>query len=193
MTDDAAIRATPASNAPATYDALEIACHWATVLLVVVLYLLGQFWGFAPRGPARAALHTLHVELGLALILVLAVRIAWRLGPGRRLPPADRGLVAWAAQAMYYALYALLIIQVCLGIPLRWAEQDPLSVFGLFTIPNLPGLTKQSADAIGEWHELVANLIILLAGLHALAALFHHFVLRDGVLRRMLPWLAPPR
>lgn len=172
------------------YDGLEMSLHWATAVLVVTNYLLAQIWDFLQRGtPLRHGMQSLHVSLGLVLTVVLIARIAWRIGPGRRVPPATTGLVELASQVVHYALYALLIAVVGLGFAFRWAQGEPLSFFGLFSIPSPYAFAKGQAHTIGEIHNWVATIIIIIAGLHAAAALFHHFVLRDDVLWRMLPGL----
>ncbi len=170
------------------YDRVEIALHWTTAAFVAVLWLLGQGWGYLPRGSdGRHALQDLHVSLGLLFTAVLAARILWRLGPGRRPLPATTGLAEVAAKLVHYLLYVLLTGQVVLGWLWRWANHDPLSLFGLFTIPSPAAFTKAQKTLFGNLHGTIANVILILAGLHAAAALFHHFALRDGVLRRMLP------
>jgi cytochrome b561 len=177
-----------AGDANVRYDALTMALHWLTALLVLGLWTLAQAWGFLQRGtPTRLELQALHVSLGLGLILVLVLRIARRLGPGRRLPPADTGLPEVAARAMQHLLYVLLLVEVTLGPCFRWATGDPLGFFGLFSIPSPFVFTQQQRGIIGDLHQWVGNAIVVLAALHALAALFHHFWLRDGVLLRMLP------
>lgn len=170
------------------YDGVEIALHWATVLFVVGLWLIGQGWGFLPRGSdGRHALQSLHVSLGLVFTAILAVRILWRIGPGRKPLPVASGAVEMASQLMHYTLYGLLLAQTVLGFLWRWGNHDPLSLFGLFTIPSPAAFTKTDAHLFGNLHGTIANVILILAGLHAAAALVHHFVLRDAVLRRMLP------
>jgi cytochrome b561 len=170
------------------YDGVEIALHWATAAFVAVLWLLGQGWGFLPRGSdGRHTLQSLHVSLGLLFTAVLAARILWRIGPGRRPLPAGSGLAEVAAKLVHYTLYALLGAQIVLGWLWRWANHDPLSLFGLFTIPSPIAFTKTQQHLFGDLHGTIANVILILAGMHAAAALFHHFALRDGVLRRMLP------
>ncbi|MFL5286085.1 MAG: cytochrome b [Rhodopila sp.] len=169
------------------YDGFEMALHWATAALVVTNYLLAQIWDFLQRGtPVRHEMQSLHVSLGLLLAVVLVARIAWRAGPGRRLPPATTGLIELASQAVHCILYGLVITVVSLGLCFRWAQGEPLAFFGLFAIPSPYPFVKAQAHTIGAIHNWVANIIIL-AGLHAAAALFHHFVLRDDVLWRMLP------
>ena len=133
------------------YDPPAMALHWLTALLVLTLWTLAQAWDFLQRGtPARHELQALHVSLGLVLIVVLAARIAWRAGPSRRLPPAATGVVELAARGMHYLLYALLIAEVVLGVCLRWSGPDPLSFFGLFTIPSPFAFTKEQGHTIHD-------------------------------------------
>ena len=76
-----------------SYDAVKIMFHWFTALLVVTLYLLAQIWSFIHRGaPSRLEMQSIHVSLGICLAAVVVLRIAWRVGPGRRLPPATSGI-----------------------------------------------------------------------------------------------------
>jgi cytochrome b561 len=170
------------------YDALEIFFHWSTAVLVVLLYLLAQAWGFLPNASDfRHGLESFHVSIGLLLTAVVALRVFWILGPGRRVKPASSGLVQAVTTLIHYALYGLLAAVIVLGFLNRWSHGDPLSFFGAFTIPSPYGFTKDQAHTINEIHEFVANVILALAGLHACAALVHHYVLKDGILRRMLP------
>jgi cytochrome b561 len=170
------------------YDSVEMSLHWATAFLVVANYLLAQAWGFLQRGtPVRHDLQVLHVSFGLVLTLVVAARILWRVGPGRRVPPATTGLVEFASKLVHYALYGLLIAEIALGFTFRWAQGEPLGFLGLFAIPSPYPSDKSLARTLGEIHDWTGTAIIILAGFHAAAALFHHFVLRDDVLWRMLP------
>ena len=165
------------------YDDAAMALHWATAVLVVALWLMAQAWDFLPRdSPAQRTLQGLHVSLGLTLILVLAARITWRLGPSRGLPPADKGWVEVAARGVHYLLYGLLVCVVLAGLFNRWLHGDPMTFFWLFTIPSPVAKSDALANTVNEVHGWIANTILILAGLHAAAALGHHFVLRDDVL-----------
>ena len=170
------------------YDSPAMSLHWITAALVVTLWLLAQAWGFLKSGsPPRHALQAVHISLGLVLILVLAMRIFWRLGPGRRVPPAGTGLIEQGARAVHVVVYVLLIGVVPAGLVNIWAQHDKLTFFWLFSIamPHRPDhAVAKTVDAVHWW---IATTILILAGVHALAALFHHYVLRDDVLLRMLP------
>ncbi len=164
----------------ARYDAKTILLHWLTALLVAALWCMGQTIDWYPRA-LRIDARSAHITVGLILAVVLALRVVWRGTGGRALPAADSGLLHMLARAMHYLLYLLAIGAVALGVCNAWVRGDTL--FGLFSLPGYAPLRR----TVGGLHAEAANILLILAGLHALAALFHHFFLRDGTLRRMLP------
>lgn len=168
------------------YDPLTVAFHWVTALLVITLFALAESWGFFPRG-TRHNLEALHISLGILLAAVLILRIVWRVSRGRRLPAVESQIPYWAAKGVHHLLYGLLIGQIVLGFLFRWAQGETFTFFGLFAVPSAFPPDTAFAGTIGEAHDLVGWAIILLAGLHAAAALFHHYRLRDNTLRRVLP------
>ena len=163
------------------YDRVTIALHWTTASLVAVLWTMGQTAGYFPRGPWRLDVWSTHVVLGFVLALVLGARLAWRIGPGRALPPADPGALQAFAKATHYLLYLLLLAVVSLGVANALVRGYDL--FGLARLPQIgdAGLRRP----INQWHGLAANAVLALALFHAAAALVHHFLWRDGLLRRM--------
>jgi len=180
-----------AQDEPKTgYDGLTILLHWTTALLVVILFGLAQTWNLLERGtPLRHILQSLHVSLGLVFTAVLVARLLWRAIAGRKLVQMSSGFAGFAAKAMHYLLYLLLVVEGALGWNFRWAAGDPLSLFGLFSIPSPISFKVEQRHAIATAHNWVAISILLLAGAHALAALFHHYALKDGILSRMVPIL----
>ncbi|APA84721.1 cytochrome b [Paraburkholderia sprentiae WSM5005] len=168
------------------YDAVSILLHWITVILVLAQFGLAHTWGFAPK-PTRHLMIVGHMSFGIVLSAVLIVRIAWRLVPGRQSPAAGAGWVELAAKGVHYLLYALLIGEAVLGFALRWSGDESMSFFGLEIPAPFAPTSKATHHAIGEAHDLVGWAIIVIAAGHAAAALFHHYVLRDDVLKRMLP------
>ena len=168
------------------YDGVSIALHWTTVVLVIALFALGELWGFADR-PLRHQLVTLHMSLGMLLSLDVAFRLAWRLMPGHQVPPVATGPTETAARAVHWLLYALLIGQSIYGYIVRWSEGEAMSFFGLLIPSPMTPVDRGTHHLIQDIHGWVGWAIIIVALGHAAAALYHHFVLRDEVLVRMLP------
>lgn len=178
----------PAQADTARYDSTTIVLHWLTAVLVLGLFALAEIWGFLPRGtPTRRLLQSLHISFGLTFAAVLVLRIVWRLTAGRRLPPAASGWMGKAGAGVHGLLYLLMAAQIVLGFLFRWAQGEPFTFFGLFDVPTLIPIAHEQRRYIGGWHDTVAWAIVVLALVHALAGLFHHYFLRDGVLRRMAP------
>ena len=174
--------------AEARYDRTTIALHWATALLVVVLWILGQTsdW-FADGGLANTTLWSSHVVLGFVLAGVVLWRVAWRASGGRGLPAADSGALHVLAKSTHYGLYLLLGVVVALGVINAFVRG--YSIYGLFHLPQVGD--RAWRRPITHWHGLAANITLGLAGFHAAAALVHHYVLRDGLIDRMTPGVQP--
>lgn len=174
-------------NSSESYGALARSVHWASALAVIVAWSGGQLVDAFGRS-AEAAIVFVHIEAGLAALALLAVRLAWRyLDPH---PPAEPSSfepwLGYAAKAGHLALYALLLAAPIAGIVTLFARGETLSLFGLWDIAS-PWLRDRAfSRSTKEVHELFANALLILAALHAAAALLHHYVLRDNTLRRML-------
>jgi len=150
---------------------------------VVVLWIIGQTADWLPDGPLNTDYWSMHVELGFALAIVIAGRIMWRTSGGLRLPPADTGVLHVVAKATHYGLYLLLLAVFVLGIINAFVRG-----YNLFDLASLPQVGDRAMrKPITHWHGFAANLLLGLAGLHAAAALFHHYIIRDSVLARMVP------
>jgi cytochrome b561 len=169
------------------YDGVAIFLHWATALLVIVQFAMANLWDSFDK-PTRQGLESIHVSLGVLLSAVVLARIVWRLIPGHQRPAVVSGWVQLASKAVHYLLYLLLVAQAALGFGWRWAQGHPVEFFGLFGIPGPYGeLGRPTRHIFHDLHVNVAWAIVIIAGLHALAALYHHYFLRDRVLKRMLP------
>ncbi len=167
------------------YDDLSILLHWLTAFLVASLWTLGQTLSYFPKGTPRDAALSVHILLGITVGAVLLVRIAWRSSAGRRLPPTDAGWPGRLAQSAHHGLYVLLVVTVALGLSRVWLHGN--SVFHWFSFPKPAFSTWKLTRTIGGLHGDLADIVVIVAGLHAAAALAHHYLLRDSVLRRMLP------
>jgi cytochrome b561 len=170
------------------YDRLTIALHWLTAVLVVALFSAAYIWNSLPPGtPLRKSLQALHISLGLLFTVVFVVRLVWRGWRGRSLPSHGTSAVRFLSKGMHGLLYVLLTAQIVLGFLLRWAQGEPFMFFGLFSVPSLFSPNKPLAHDFEWFHNYTAWVIIILAAGHAVAALTHHYLLGDSVLKRMLP------
>lgn len=165
------------------FDSTTIRLHWLTAILVILLWVSAQVIDYFPKGTPRITMRSIHITLGVTLALVVAYRMWWRRRYGRRLPPASSGAQQFLSHTIHTALYTLLLVELALGFSNAWVRGD--SIFTLFTIPAFDPGNAALRDLVENLHGLVANIILSVAGLHAAAALAHHFVWRDGVMRRM--------
>jgi cytochrome b561 len=176
---------TPCSPEAVRYDSRTISLHWITAALVVLLWGVAHLIDDFPRGLPRISVRSIHIVLGVILLLVVGMRLLWRLTRGERLAPARAGIGGWLSRGVHASLYVLVLATVGLGVAHTWIRGD--SIFGLFKIVSLaPGNTNLK-EFVEYLHATAANALVILASLHALAGLLHHFVLHDGVLKRMWP------
>ncbi|MCC6610392.1 MAG: cytochrome b [Burkholderiales bacterium] len=171
------------------YHPLSIAAHWLTLALLIAVYAVIELRDIFPKGSdPHEAMKTWHFMLGLTVWGLVFVRLLLR---GLfRAPPIDPMPPAWQralANAMYVTLYAFLIVMPLLGWLTLSAKGKPAPFFG-FHLPSLLAPNKPLAGNLEDIHKIVGTIGYYLIGLHALAALFHHYVMRDDTLRRMLPW-----
>jgi cytochrome b561 len=163
--------------------------HWLTALFMLLAWLLGTFEDAFPRGEPRAQALALHWSFGLLVLALACARAAWRAID--RLPPEVPGVAPWehrVAGLAHLLLYAVMVALPLTGLVTAWAQNRGVTVFGLFTIPAAIAADRPLGRTLKGLHELIGNAMLLLVVLHALAALRHHFILRDAVLRRMLPF-----
>ena len=171
-----------------SYDRVLKAVHWSTLLLIAAAYI--AIWGsYAVATKEQEAFLTqLHRSLGVTVFVLTLFRLGWRWHA--RIPslPADLPAIQKvAARVAEYFLYALLLIQPILGILYINARGRRVDFFFLGELPPIVGPDKVLAKQAVAAHDIVAYVLLTFIGLHAAAALFHHFVRRDDVLKAMLP------
>lgn len=169
-----------------SYDQVAIALHWAVALLVVFQFVTAIIWDYFPHD-TREQLQSLHVSFGVIFTALVIVRIVWRLMPGHQLSSLNAGWVRIASKAVHYLLYLLLAAQVVSGFVFRWAQGHAVSLFGLDIPAPFGAVEKSTRHQIHDIHEWIGWTIVVIAAVHALAALYHHYVLKDRVLGRMFP------
>jgi cytochrome b561 len=169
------------------YDSTTIAFHWAVALLILCQWVSGQTIDWFGKGAPKVDARSVHLVIGSLLIVLMSLRLWWRTGRGRRLPPANTGVWDLLARGLHILLYLMVVAVLLGGVATELLRGD--SFFGLVNLPkpgSLAGPARHAlSEEVGDLHGLGANTILVLAGLHAAAALFHHYVLRDRVLMRM--------
>ena len=170
------------------YSPISIALHWIMLLLLVAVYACMELREFYPRGSdLREGLKTWHYMLGLTVLLLAVARMIAHFA--RRAPPITPEPPAWQtllAKGTHFALYAFMLGMPIAGWTILSAEGDAIPFFGL-QLPGLVGHSESLAKQVQEVHETVGTIGYFLVGFHALAALFHHYIVKDDTLRRMLP------
>jgi cytochrome b561 len=172
-----------------SYDPRTIRLHWIAACLVIVLWCLGQTIDWFPRGTPRSMARSFHILFGAILVFVMLARIYWRSGSGRRLPDGERGVTQGVATFIHVVLYLVVISTLVAGIANVWVRGETLFLW--IKVPAWDPANKELRHQVEDVHALLANTVLFLALMHAGAAIVHHYILRDGVLRRMLPWLKP--
>jgi superoxide oxidase len=175
-------------NSTDRYGSLSIGLHWLMLLLLAAVYACIELREFYPRGSdPRNALKAWHFMLGLSVLILVVIRIIARLlGPTPEIKPQPPRWQLLPAHAVHLFLYALMIGMPIAGWLILSAEGARIPFFGL-ELPALIGADKDLAHDIEDWHKLFGTIGYYVIGVHAAAALIHHYFMRDNTLLRMLP------
>jgi len=175
------------ANTRQRYGLVHRCLHWLVALTVIGMFALGlwmvdldYYSAWYQEGP------DLHRSIGLTLFMVMLIRVLWVIGNPRPEPlHPERRLETLAAGSAHVFLYLLIFTVMVSGYLISTADGRGIEVFGLFEVPSITGSVDRMEDTAGEVHEWAAWGLIVLASVHALAALKHHFLDRDDTLRRM--------
>ncbi len=173
-------------SSPRRWNLSIIIIHWVTALVVVGMFASGlwmvdlsyysDWYKTAPHW---------HKSTGLLLAAITVLRVVTRLA-GKRPPEHGKRWEQFFARCGHIALYLLLLALFTSGYMISTADGRGIDIFNWVTIPGAGSLVENQEDIAGEIHFYVAWSLIILASLHALAALKHHFINRDATLRQML-------
>jgi cytochrome b561 len=170
------------------YTPAAIALHWIVAALILANLALGLYTVDLPLSPQKLRFFSFHKWIGVTVFLLAAARLLWRLGhPPPGLPAAMAPWEQRAAQATHGLLYALFFAAPLTGWLFSSASGFQTVYLGLVPIPDLLSKDKALADALRLAHHWINYTMAAVIALHVAAALKHHFVDKDDVLRRMLP------
>jgi len=181
---------TPAGAA--SYTRVAIVLHWFLALIIVAGFTIGLWMADEPVSPTRVRWINYHKWIGITILAFSLFRLAWRIG--HRPPHLPESMQPWqraAALSVHRAMYLFFFLVPVVG----WAYSSALGFqvvyLGLIPLPNLVPKDKALADTLIEVHAQLAWTLATLVGLHVVAALKHHWIDKDGLLRRMWSWRAP--
>jgi len=181
-------------NTPdATYTRTAISLHWLVALAIAGTFALGLYMHELPLSPQKLKFYAWHKWAGVTIFLLVVLRLGWR--HAYRPPALPDGMVAWQrrAAAVTHALLYLLMLAVPLSGWLMSSAKGFQTVwFGVLPLPDLVGKDEVLGDLLKVIHETLNFVMAGLVAAHLGAALKHHFVDRDDVLTRMLPFLSRP-
>jgi cytochrome b561 len=181
-------------GAPERYGPAAQAFHWLTAILVLVAFIYGP-GGSEQRvySAARDFDRQLHETLGMCVFGLVTMRAIWRIFDTRPEPAQVSRWMGIAASATHWGLYVLLFALPLTAISGAWLEGHPLTFLAGAKIPPLLASSHDVGAQIATVHTWLGDAILWLAGLHALAAIWHHVLVKDGVLVSMLPRWFPLR
>lgn len=178
----------PIRNTRNAYGLIAQALHWLVVAGISVQFVWA--WRIDETNSIRAeyTLINQHKSIGMTVLALVILRLAWRAF--NRPPRFPAGMSSWeriAASGAHWLLYALILAMPLSGWIYSSAAGFGAEFYGLLNIPDLVGQNEKLEEVFGEVHEFLATGILVVVSIHVLAALRHQFVLKDGLLRRMLP------
>ena len=170
----------------ARYNPFSVAIHWVMALLILTTWSIAIVVGDMPLSPERIAGISWHKWLGVTVLFLVIIRLLWRAT--HPTPKLDLKMPIWQEKVMtltHVSLYLLMFAIPMVGWLMSSAKGYTVNYFGLFDLPDLLGKDKVLGHQLKEVHELLANVLVALVGLHVLAALKHQFIDKDGLLSRM--------
>lgn len=175
-------------TATANYTSTAKAIHWLMALLLIGLLALGFYMHDLPLSPEKLKLYSWHKWAGVTAFLLLAIRLLWRVTHRPpALPASMPKIMQLAAHAGHLALYLLMIAIPLSGWLMSSAKGFQTVYFGILPIPDLLDKNKELGDLLALVHKSLNLLFIAVLAGHIGAALKHHFIDKDDILKRMLP------
>lgn len=173
-------------NTDTSYGIVSKTFHWLLFLMLTAAVIAGNILESMPKGQEKLEFAGTHKSIGLLILMLVLLRLLWRLI--NVTPQPEEGMTslqASLAHAMHWSLYALMLAQSVVGILMSQAAGFPVSFFGLFELPALIDKSKPVAEFFHGAHGVIWILLAVAVLGHAGVALHHHFVKKDGVLKRM--------
>jgi len=173
-------------NSETRYGVVAKSFHWLLFLMLSFSIVAGNFLAAMPKGAEKLQAAGMHKSFGVILLLLILARLLWRLINVTPQDPAGTPAIQRTlARGMHWVLYALMFAQPLSGILMSQAAGYPVSVFGAFELPMLLEKDPSLAQSFRGAHGVVWILLVLAVIGHAGAAMYHHLIRKDDVLRQM--------
>jgi len=173
------------------YTKTAVILHWLIALLIFAAFPLGLYMHDLPLSPTKLRLYSYHKWIGVTVFLFAVIRVYWR--STHRPPVLPDTMLRWekiAAESVHHLLYILIFIVPVTGWLMSSAKGFQTVWFGVLPLPDLVGKNKELGDLLHEVHEMLNYIMLGLVIAHVGAAIKHHFIERDDILTRMVPFLA---
>jgi len=167
------------------FGIIAILLHWIMAILIIGMLILGIYMTDLPKSLLKLKYYGWHKEFGLLVLALVIIRLSWRLlnvTPALSLPLWEK----LGAHASHYALYIFMFAMPLTGWIMTSAAGLPPSFFGLFVLPPITQPNQEVRELFQQIHGWLAYALIAFITLHVLAALKHHFINKDNILRRIL-------
>lgn len=176
-----------------TYTRTAIFLHWLVALGLVGMFALGLYMEGLPLSPNKLKLYSWHKWAGVSLFLVIVLRLAWRLSHRAPELPSDMSAAArFAAHVGHLLLYVLMLAIPVSGWLMSSAQGIPVVWFGIWPLPDLVAKNADLGARFQNLHMILNYVLAVVVAGHVGAALQHHFIKKDAVLARMLPFVGRP-
>lgn len=173
-------------NSESQYGVVAKGFHWLLFLMLTFSVIAGNLLASMPKGAEKLEAAGMHKSFGVVLLTLIMLRLVWRLiNETPRLPNETTAGEAFIAKAMHWGLYVLMFAQPLSGIMMSQAAGFPVSFFGFFELPVFLDKDPELAKTFLTIHGTVWILLVISVIGHAGAALHHHFIRKDNVLKQM--------
>ena len=173
-------------NTENRFGIIAILLHWVMAILIIALTLLGLYMVRIPISIQKLQFYGWHKEFGILGLMLVIVRLMWRL---RNINPSLESIPPWeefAARTVHWTFYFFMFAMPISGWLITSSSDLPVSFFGFFTLPNLVVASESHRIFYSKIHEWLGYALIVVFCMHTAAALKHHFINKDLILRRML-------
>lgn len=172
-------------NTTERYGSVSLWLHWVMALLIIAMLTAGLVMTEMENSPLRGQIYWLHKSTGVLILFLMLLRIAWRL---INAVPSLSSLPAWeriSARTVHWLFYILLVLMPLFGWLMSSAADRRVSFYGLFTLPALVAPNEAMAGFYSQGHTIIGYSIIVLICIHTLAAIKHHWIDKNNIMRRM--------